>query len=322
MTPMETMLNPCTLCPRTCGVNRYTNVGYCGAGEMVEVSKIMLHQWEEPCISGCPSDTGCGTGNPTERGKSPTRGSGAVFFTHCPLGCIYCQNRHISGRHAKGETLTAHTLARRFLALQEMGAYNLNLVTPTHYTPQIIEAVRLARTHGMTLPVVWNTGGYERPETIALLRGTVDIFLTDVKYSSPAIAKAFSHAPDYPETALRALHTMVDMVGTPAYDEKGMMTRGVIVRHLVLPGCREDSVAVLREIAAAVSPKDVVLSLMSQYTPEFFTLPEDVSPEVKKLGRRITSFEYDYVANEAIRLGFDGYFQERTSASSRYTPEF
>ncbi len=299
-------LKQCTLCPRMCGVDRLHTVGYCGASHEVEVSKLMLHRWEEPCISG----------------DGETRGSGAVFFTHCPLGCIYCQNRDISGRGAQGNVLTPDALAERFLGLQEAGAYNINLVSPTHYTPQLIEAVAMARKGGLTLPVVWNTGGYERRETIALLRGTVDIFLTDVKYLSPDLAREFSLASDYAVHCFPALLEMADIAGAPRYDEDGMLQGGVIVRHLVLPGCRADSVAILRSIAAMLPPERVVLSLMSQYTPEFFTPPAESTPAVRKLSRRITSFEYDYVAEEAVRLGFDGYVQERTSASSRYTPEF
>ncbi len=266
----------------------------------------MLHQWEEPCISGC----------------HPNRGSGAVFFTHCPLGCVYCQNREISGRKAVGKHYTEEALADQFLRLQESGAYNINLVSPTHYTPQLIRTVALAREKGLTLPIVWNTGGYECPETIASLKGTVDIFLTDAKYCSHEIAAEFSHAPDYWENCAPSLLAMVHIAGTPQFDENGMMKRGVIIRHLVLPGCRSDSVEILGRIAEMIPPENVVLSLMSQYTPEFFTLPDDPSPMMKKLGRRITSFEYNYVADEAMRLGFDGYMQERTSATSRFTPKF
>lgn len=306
MTNPSDFLKSCTLCPRKCGINRTEAMGYCGASDKIEVSKIMLHQWEEPCISGC--------------GKH--RGSGAVFFTHCPLGCIYCQNRDISGRWASGQILTEEQLADRFLQLQELGAYNINLVTPTHYTVQLIHTVNIARNKGLVLPIVWNTGGYERPETIALLLGTADIFLTDFKYLSHALSGEFSHAPDYGENCLASLPVMLKIAGKPSFDEDGMMRKGVIIRHLVLPGCRNDSVEVLRKIASIIPPEDVKLSLMSQYTPEFFTLPENPSPSVRKLSRRITSFEYDFVEEAAIRLGFDGYTQKKTSATSRYTPDF
>ncbi len=304
---MSDLLKHCTLCPRKCGVDRTSGaVGVCGASERMEVSKIMLHHWEEPCVSG----------------NDPHGGSGAVFFTHCPLGCIYCQNRDISGRCATGKAYTETELAEAFLKLQQDGAHNINLVSPTHYTPQLIRTAETARQMGLTLPIVWNTGGYERPETIALLKGTGDIFLTDAKYFAPNIAAEFSHAPDYWKNCLPSLRAMLEIAGSPRYDEHGMMQNGVILRHLVLPGCRNDSVEILRRIADVIDPKNVVLSLMSQYTPEFFTLPENPSSNVKKLTRRITSFEYNSVAEEAMRLGFDGYVQERASATGKYTPEF
>lgn len=266
----------------------------------------MLHQWEEPCISG--AEKNCG--------------SGAVFFTHCPLGCIYCQNRDISGKFATGTVYSEEVLADEFLRLQDTGAYNINLVSPTHYTPQLIRTVAMARKKGLILPIVWNTGGYERAETVALLKGTVDIFLTDAKYCSPEIGGAFSHAPNYWKNCLLSLVAMLDITGTAEFDEHGRMKRGVILRHLVLPGCKNDSVEILRAIANLIPPENIVLSLMSQYTPEFFTPPDDPSPMVKKLTRRITSYEYNFVAEEALRLGFDGYMQERSSASSKFTPKF
>ncbi len=270
----------------------------------------MLHRWEEPCISG----------------TDESRGSGAVFFTHCPLGCVYCQNRDISRRSCSGTVYTVSGLAEVFLSLQRDGAYNINLVSPTQYTPQIIEAVRLAKADGLTLPVVWNTGGYELPETVELLRGTVDVFLTDFKYASHETAKLYSAAEDYPEIASQSLAKMHELTGTCEFDDAGMMTRGLIVRHLILPGHRADSVAVLRKIAETVPVENIRLSLMAQYTPEFLPResgePEDPVEKYKKIRRRITSFEYSAVLDESERLGFDGYSQERTSATKKYTPDF
>ena len=170
---MSLSLQNCTVCPRKCGIDRTKSAGYCGASDRIEVSKVMLHQWGEPCISGTDSK----------------RRSGAVFFTHCPLGCIYCQNKDISRRTCTGTAYTVRELAEIFVKLQSDGAYNINLVSPTQYTPQIIEAVNIARQNGLTLPVVWNTGGYELPETVEALAGTVDIFLTDFKYASPALVE-------------------------------------------------------------------------------------------------------------------------------------
>ncbi|MGN1345191.1 MAG: radical SAM protein [Eubacteriales bacterium] len=299
---MNQLLQNCVICPRKCGADRTARAGFCGAGERIEVSKIMLHLWEEPCISG----------------SDPARGSGAVFFTHCPLGCVYCQNRGISRRTCVGDVFTIEDLAEAFLRLQRDGAYNLNLVSPTQYTPQLIGAVALARKNGLTLPVVWNTGGYELPETIEALRGTVNVFLTDFKYASPEVAGRYSAAPDYPETAARSLAKMYELTGACEFAPDVMMTRGVIIRHLILPGHRADSIAVLRKIAELVPAANVRLSLMAQYTPEFL----DPVEKYKKINRKITSFEYETVLEEANRLGFDGYSQERGAATKNYTPEF
>ncbi len=299
---MPFSLQNCTVCPRKCGTDRTVSSGYCGATDIIEVSKIMLHRWEEPCISG----------------TDEKRGSGAVFFTHCPLGCVYCQNRDISRRDCSGKPYTIGELADVFLRLQADGAYNINLVSPTHYTPQITNAVRLAKERGLTLPVVWNTGGYELPETIEHLRGTVDVFLTDFKYASPETAKLYSAAEDYPAVAAKSLGKMYELAGSCQFDEYGMLRRGIILRHLILPGHRTDSVEVLRKIAEIVPVEDVKLSLMAQYTPEFLEPVETY----KKIRRRITSFEYNTVLDEAKRLGFDGYSQERTSATRKYTPDF
>lgn len=299
---MPFSLQNCTVCPRKCGADRTVSPGFCGATEIVEVSKIMLHRWEEPCISG----------------TDEKRGSGAMFFTHCPLGCVYCQNRDISRRDCSGKPYTVEELADVFLRLQTDGAYNINLVSPTHYTPQLVDAVRLAKERGLTLPIVWNTGGYELPETIESLRGTVDVFLTDFKYASPDVAKLYSSAADYPTVAAESLGKMHELAGACVFDDHGMLQRGIIIRHLILPGHRADSIDVLRKIAEIVPVADVKLSLMAQYTPEFLEPVE----KYKKIRRRITSFEYQTVLDEAEKLGFDGYSQERTSATRKYTPDF
>ena len=303
---MSLSLQNCTVCPRKCGIDRTKSAGYCGASDRIEVSKVMLHQWEEPCISG----------------TDPNRGSGAVFFTHCPLGCIYCQNKDISRRTCTGTVYTVRELAEIFVKLQSDGAYNINLVSPTQYTPQIIEAVRLAKSEGLTLPIVWNTGGYELPETVEALAGTVDIFLTDFKYASPETAKLYSASEDYPEMAAQSLAKMYETVGECVFDENSMMTRGIILRHLILPGHRADSIAVLRKIAEILPVENIRLSLMAQYTPEFLPPASAETEEYKKIRRRITSFEYKAVLDESERLGFDGYSQERTSATKKYTPDF
>ncbi|MBQ8332517.1 MAG: radical SAM protein [Clostridia bacterium] len=304
-------LTNCILCPRNCGVDRTKSAGVCGAGAKLSVAKIMHHHWEEPCISG-----------PLPKTDHPLEpGSGTIFFTNCPLGCVYCQNGKISRRDSVGQEMSPSELAYEMHVLEDLGMYNINLVSPTHFTPQIIEAVRLARKNGMKLPVVWNTGGYEKPETIEALAGTVDVFLTDFKYADPELAGLYSHAPDYPEYAAASLAKMVEITGECEFDERGMMKRGVIVRHLVLPGHRDDSMAVLRKIASIVDPAKIKLSLMAQYTPEFLPEKRENDPYAK-IRRKITTYEYEKTADLARELGFDGYMQERSSATKKFTPDF
>lgn len=306
-------LTRCRLCPRECGTDRTCGeTGICGGGRDVQVSKVMLHRWEEPCISGYA-------------GEKEPGGSGAVFFAHCSLGCLYCQNRDISRRDSTaGRTMTIAELAEVFMDLQKQGAYNLNLVTPTHYAAQIREALVLAKKNGLTLPVVWNTGGYESAAVLETLAGLADIYLTDFKYADPALAKLLSHAEDYPDRAAEALAVMVQQTGPVQFDENDMLVRGVILRHLCLPGQRKDSMAVLQRAASVINPAAVRLSLMRQYTPDFLAeylaaCPTEVP---KSLLRRVTEFEYQSVLDEAVRLGFDGYTQEKESAVRRYTPDF
>ena len=300
-----TGISPCSLCPRMCGADRHAARGRCGATDVIEVSHIMLHHWEEPPISG----------------NDKSRGSGTIFFTHCPLGCIYCQNGKISRGGSVGKSFTHADLADEMLKLEESGAYNINCVSPTQYTVQIIEAVNIAHEKGLTLPIVWNTGGYERPEVIEMLRGTVDIFLTDFKYASSELSEKYSSAADYPEYAEKSLSAMHSITGKYVIGEDGIMRHGVIVRHLVLPSHRDDSIAVLGKIAETVPPSDVLLSLMAQYTPEF--LPEAKEDDkYAKIRRKVTSFEYEKVVEEASRLGFEGFSQERSSATKRFTPDF
>lgn len=292
----------CELCPRRCGADRSRRAGFCGAPDGAVVSKTMLHPFEEPCVSGADAK----------------RGAGTVFFCGCVLRCVYCQNAAIS-RRADGEIMTERSLARAFLDLQERGAYTLDLVSPTPYAPYIAAALDLLGGR-LKIPVVWNTGGYERPETVRALSSYVDVWLTDVKYADGDLAARYGAPSDYPRASLEALRAMVDAAGKPRYadlaDGSRIMTGGVIVRHLVLPSHRRDSEAVLRAIAETVGSSDVVLSLMSQYTPEF------APPSFPELSRRVTTFEYEYAADVARSLGFAGYGQERESAVSAYTPDF
>lgn len=293
----------CRLCPRACGADRAAGqTGYCGADDRLMVARAALHHWEEPCLSGAPDDT---------------RGSGTVFFSGCALRCCYCQNYPIS-QEGVGKAITVERLAEIFLRLQRDGARNINLVTATQYLPQVRRALDLARADGLVLPIVYNTGGYETVAAVKALTGYVDIWLTDFKYADPALADRLSAAPDYPAVAEAALRQMLLQTGAPVYDKEGFLQRGVIVRHLALPGCVQDSRAVLTTLAHLQQETGIpfVPSLMSQFTP-FYKAAEH------GLGRRITTYEYRQVIDEAIRLGLtDGYMQEKSSAREEYTPPF
>lgn len=289
------MYTNCTLCPRECGANRREGeVGFCGVGADAYVAKTMLHIWEEPPISGA-------------------RGSGAIFFSGCSLGCVFCQNKKIS-RGKVGNRVSERELADMMLSLEDAGAHNINLVTPMHFAPTASHALEIAKPK-LSVPIVCNTGGYDKVETLRMLDGLVDVYLPDLKYFSSEISEKYSSAPDYFEVASAAIEEMYRQVG--AYTEHdGLAERGLIVRHLVLPGERADSKKVLDALAGLVPVKDIRLSLMGQYTPDFYDGAE------KNLRRRITTFEYNSVLEYAISLGYDGFFQERGSADKKYTPEF
>ena len=293
----------CTLCPRACGANRAAGaVGVCGAGTTLRVARAALHHWEEPCLSGDPE---------------AATGSGTVFFSGCTLRCCYCQNFPIS-QQGVGKEISAARLAEIFLELQQGGAKNINLVTATQFLPWVIEALDTARARGLRLPIVYNTGGYETVETVKALQGYVDIWLADFKYASREVSAELSAAADYPAVAEAALRQMLLQTGAPVYDADGYLQRGVIVRHLALPGHTQDSLAVLQTLARLreETATPFVPSLMSQFTP-FYKAAEH------GLGRRITSYEYRKVIDEAVRLGLtDGYMQEKSSAQEEYTPPF
>ncbi|MBR5323093.1 MAG: radical SAM protein [Clostridia bacterium] len=288
-------MDKCNLCPRQCNIDRDSSVGFCLCNNTAIVSKIMLHKWEEPPISA-------------------KNGSGAVFFSGCTLKCVYCQNSQIS-RTPVGTEYTPSQLADAFLKLQESGAHNINLVTPTHFTRQIISALDLVK-HKLNIPVVYNTSGYEFIETLKMLKGYVDVYLPDFKYYKSELSAKYSKAPDYFKVALKAVTEMYEQVNSYCEDENGLAKKGLIIRHLALPGCRHDSVKILEEIKNTLPVENIRLSLMSQFTPDF------VPPEFKELSRKITSFEYNYILNKAIELGYNGFFQQKDSASAKYTPEF
>lgn len=282
----------CNLCPRQCNADRANSVGFCGMGDKIKAARAMLHHWEEPCISG-------------------SNGSGAVFFSGCVLRCCYCQNYKISAG-GEGKEITTVRLAEIFMELKEQGAHNINLVNPTHFVPQIIKAIDTVKDE-LDIPVVYNTGGYERVETLKMLEGYVDIYLPDVKYYSEEAAK-LSAAPHYFETVMAAVEEMLRQTGKPVFEGE-LLKKGTVVRHLVLPNYYKDSIEVIRRIGERFG-KDILFSLMSQYTP-FYKAKDD-----KKMNRRITTFEYNKVLDAVIEAGLVGFMQERSSAKEEYTPEF
>jgi len=286
----------CELCPRMCGVDRDDKVGFCKSSNRVKIARAALHAWEEPCISG-------------------ENGSGTVFFSGCTLKCVFCQNYVLSHENS-GKEITVERLAEIFLELQEQKAHNINLVTPTHYVLQIIKALKLAKSKGLVIPVVYNSSGYERVETIDLLKGYVDIYLPDFKYFSNELAKKYSGTAGYFEAASVALERMYQQVGKPEFDENGMMKKGVVVRHLVLPGYVEDSKNVVRYLYESYGD-DVFLSIMNQYTP----LPHvEKFPEIN---RKVTEEEYDEVVDFAVDIGVENAFiQEGDTAKESFIPDF
>lgn len=286
----------CMLCPRGCGVNRLQGErGFCGASAKPELGRAALHMWEEPSISG-------------------ETGSGTVFFVHCTLRCVYCQNRQISTQQACGVSVDAQKMAQIFLHLQEQGAQNINLVTAAHYTPHLIEAIPLARQQGLCIPVLLNCGGYESVQTLQKLDGLIDIYLPDFKYYSSYYAGLYSSAPDYLETAEQAIDEMVRQTGAPVFDAQGRMQRGTLIRHLMLPGLMGDTKQVLRRIAERWGDR-VLVSLMRQYTPvEMEAYPE--------LNRTITAEEYAEAIAYFEMLGLSGYLQEGEAAAESFIPSF
>ena len=368
----EFYMKRCSLCVRDCGVNRMTGAGRCGETYEVRVARAALHMWEEPCISG-------------------TRGSGAIFFEGCPLGCVFCQNREISrGRRHAGtgdgradssagnrvetgtqkrfdtvgenrpgsstatsRVVSGEQFARICLRLEAEGAHNINLVTPTHYIPQIIGGIARARSEGLQIPVVYNTASIEKPESVRMLRGTVDIFLPDLKYSDSGLAGAWSHMPEYFEAASRAIEEMVRISGPPVFEEApaagcsasavpvgkaasdpaaspagketpdpaepGMllMKRGTIVRHMVMPGHTADSKRVLEYLHSTYG-NDIYISILRQYTP----MP-GIEKRYPELGRRVTKREYDKVVDYALSIGIENAFlQEGGTAEESFIPAF
>lgn len=290
----------CDLCPRKCLVDRKKGEkGICGQTENLKVARAALHFWEEPCISG-------------------DAGSGAVFFSGCPLHCVFCQNENIANGTV-GKEISLERLVDIFLELQEKGANNINLVTPGHFVPQLVKALNQARKEGLTLPVVYNTSSYETVDTIKRLEGYVDIYLPDFKYMSPVLSKKYSHAPDYAEVAKAAIAEMVRQTGKAVFvngDEDNLILRGTIVRHLTLPGCMEDSMQILKYLHETYGDT-IYISIMNQFTPlsNLEKYPE--------LNRRITDEEYETLVDFAIDIGIEnGFIQEGDTAEESFIPAF
>lgn len=291
----------CRLCPRNCDAAREKGeLGYCGESSQLRVARAALHPYEEPCIC-----TGAG--------------SGAVFFSGCPLQCIFCQNSSISGigTAAFGKELSSDRLSHIFLELQEKGACNINLVTPTHFVPQIIPALQNAKRNGLTIPIVYNTGGYEKAETLRALEGLVDIYLPDLKYASPRLSARYSNAPDYFDQASSAIAEMYRQTGEAVLSQEGdVLQRGVLVRHMMLPRHLADSERVLRYLFDTYGNR-ILYSIMSQYTPvrHFADLPA--------LNRRVSRREYNALMQFCLSLGIEnGFFQEGEAAAESFIPVF
>ena len=261
-------MTECRLCPRQCGVERSKRTGYCGVSDRVKLARAALHFWEEPCISG-------------------ERGSGTVFFSGCALKCVFCQNYQLSAGHF-GKEVSIQRLAEIFLELQQQGAHNINLVTGGHYVPQIVQALELVRKD-LKIPVVYNSSGYETVETLRQLKGYVDIYLPDLKYYSPERSARYSNAKDYFAVASQAVQEMFSQVGPVQFDEQGMLQKGVVVRHMVMPNGVEDTMDILTWIAEHLPLDDILVSVMSQYTPFY------KSADYPEINRRLTQEEYDRV---------------------------
>lgn len=293
-------MSNCNICPRKCNIDRERAKGYCGEGEGIRIARIAPHMFEEPPISH-------------------KNGSGTIFFSGCNMRCAYCQNKEIS-RGGAGKEYTESELIEAISALQDSGVHNINLVTPTHFANRIASVLSKMRSKNLlTVPVVYNTSGYESIDTLKMLDGLIDIYMPDVKYFSPELSKKYSGAPDYFEVAISAVCEMLRQRGKYRYSQSSpeLLESGVIIRHLVLPSHRKDSAEILTRLAERIDPADVLLSLMSQYTPDFA-----LDTPYPELHRRITSFEYNSVCSLAANLGFDGFTQSRSSAISAYTPDF
>lgn len=285
----------CEICPRKCSIDRRKDKGYCSQTEKIKISKVMFHHYEEPCISGNDKD----------------KGSGAIFFTGCNLKCVYCQNYPIS-HNCKGKYISTRKLAILFKKFEKKGALNINLVTPTHFTNQIIEALKIYKP---SIPIVWNSSGYETKENIKKLKGYVDVYLVDLKYMDNQLAKKYSKANNYVENACESILQMRKNQPEDKF-ENGYIKKGLIVRHLVLPNNTDDSIKCLNYISENLGCKTIV-SIMSQYEPRY------EANKFEEINRKITPLEYKRIVNHALKLNMmNCYTQDLSSADSKYTPKF
>lgn len=280
----------CNLCPRNCNIDRKENTGFCKSHLNPKIARIAPHFWEEPCISG-------------------TKGSGTVFFSGCTLKCVFCQNYEISALN-QGTEITPYRLSEEYRKLEQLGVHNINLVSACHYIPAVLESFEIYKPN---IPIVYNSGGYEKVETLKMLEGIVDIYLPDFKYSDDTLAKEYSFAPNYVVTAKLAIDEMLRQTGTPVFDDDGIMKKGVIVRHLILPNHTKNSIGVL-EILKENYDEKILVSLMGQY------VPHGKAMDFEKLSRKITKREYKKVSDKLIELELDGFMQELTSADEKYIP--
>ncbi len=294
---MIDLLKSCTLCPNFCKANRLNGEnGICGALEQVRVAKAFLHQWEEPCISG-------------------DIGSGTVFFSGCTMKCVFCQNYKIS-QEMHGRNISVTRLSEIFLELQNQGACNINLVSPTPYVLHITEAVALARKSGLCIPIIYNTNGYETIETINLLKGTIDIYLPDIKYFFNSTSTKYSLCENYFSFASQTILEMVKQVGFPEFDENGMLLKGVLIRHMLLPGMFEESKKLLKWVKENIGNK-IYISLMCQYTPMY------KAKNLDDLNKKIEEVEYEALIDYFFEIGLEnGFVQENNSADESYVPDF
>lgn len=293
-------MSKCYICPRWCGADRSSGeIGFCRESNEIRIARYSLHMWEEPSISA-------------------EHGSGTIFFCGCNLRCEFCQNMSISHSGEKGYAISKERLSQIMLELRDMGAENINLVTPTHFAHSIAEVLCTIK-HRLGIPVVYNTSGYESVDTLKMFDGLVDIYLPDFKYFSNELAKKYSSVGDYRERCEAAILEMHRQVGSCLFDENGKMLKGLIVRHMVLPTCRHDSIAVLDRLAELLPKDDFYISLMSQYTPDF---AKNINSPHAELHRKLTTFEYTSVLNHVQKLGLQGYCQDKSSSTPDFTPNF